>query len=63
MMDLVQSLLDGREFALESEVRAHDYYAEAKTHMTDPAVTSLFEELRLAEAEHQRLLRDEIARL
>lgn len=54
---------DAYEFALESEVRAHDYYAEAKNHLTEPAVNSLFEELRLAEADHQRLLRDEIAKL
>jgi rubrerythrin len=51
------------EFALDSEVRAHDYYAEAKSYVLDEAIVGLFEELRLAEAEHQRLLRDEIAAL
>jgi rubrerythrin len=51
------------EFALESEVRAHDYYAEAKSWVFDAQALQLFEDLRIAEAEHQRLLRDELARL
>ena len=50
-------------FALESEVRAHDYYAEALDFALDPRMTPLFEELREAEAQHQRLLRTELARL
>jgi rubrerythrin len=51
------------EFALESEVRAHDYYAEAKNYVFDAEVVDLFEELRIAEGAHQKLLRDELARL
>jgi rubrerythrin len=51
------------EFALESEVRAHDYYAQAVHYVTEAVVVDLFEELRLAEAEHQRLLRSELANL
>ena len=50
-------------FALESEVRAHDYYAQALDFVVDPQMTTLFEELRDAEAQHQRLLRNELARL
>lgn len=51
------------EFALESEKRAHDYYAEAKSYVLDDSMVELFEELRVAEADHQRLLGDELARL
>jgi rubrerythrin len=51
------------EFALESEVRAHDYYAEAKSFVFDAQAVQLFEDLRLAEADHQRLLREELANL
>ncbi len=51
------------EFALESEVRAHDYYAEAKSWVTDERAVQLFEDLRIAEAEHQRLLQNELAKL
>ena len=51
------------EFALESEGRAHDYYAQAKEYVTDGQLAALFEELRLAEAQHQQLLRGELARL
>ena len=51
------------EFALESEVRAHDYYAEALNFVSDMVVTDLFEHLRAAEADHQRLLREVLAKL
>jgi len=44
------------EIALEAEIRARDYYAEAIDYVTEPTVTSLFEELKAAEIEHQRLL-------
>jgi rubrerythrin len=50
-------------FALESEERAFDYYTQAIDYVTDATLTALFDELREAEAQHQRLLRDELARL
>jgi len=57
------TLRQALELALSAEVKAHDYYAGALEYHTDPAVADLFEELRLAEVEHQRLIREELARL
>ncbi|MEP0775971.1 MAG: ferritin family protein [Acidobacteriota bacterium] len=57
------TLRQALELALSTEVKAHDYYAGALEYHTDPAVADLFEELRLAEVEHQRLIREELARL
>jgi len=51
------------ELALESEVRAHDYYQEAKDWVHNAGVETLFEELREAEEQHQKLLRGELAKL
>jgi rubrerythrin len=51
------------ETALDAEVKAHDYYAGALDYVADPAVTVLFEELRLAELQHQRMIRRQIGRL
>jgi len=45
------------ELALEAETRARDYYGEAVNYVTEPLVVELFEELRDAEIEHQRLLK------
>jgi rubrerythrin len=56
------SLPEALRAALAAEVNAHDYYAGAIEQLTEPAVESLFEELRQAELEHQRLLREEMAR-
>ena len=50
------------DVAMESETRAHDFYAGALEYAVDDKVADLFEGLRLAEAEHQRLLREEMAR-
>lgn len=57
------TLRQALELALAAEVKAHDYYAGALEYHTDPAVADLFEELRLAEVEHQRMIREELARL
>ena len=51
------------EMALEMETRAHDYYAQAKEYATDERVAELLEGFRLAEAEHQRLVREQLDRL
>jgi rubrerythrin len=50
------------EVAMESETRAHDFYAGALDFATDDKVTELFEGLRQAEADHQRMLREEMAK-
>ncbi len=50
-------------FALASEERAFAYYQQAIDFVTDAATVSLFEELRDAEAQHETLLRGELARL
>jgi rubrerythrin len=46
--------------AMESETRAHDFYAGALEFATDDHVAELFEGLRQAEADHQRMLREEM---
>jgi rubrerythrin len=56
------SLREAMDIAMEAETRAHDFYAGALEYTTDETVSDLFEGLRQAEAEHQRLLRDEIDR-
>jgi rubrerythrin len=48
------------EVAMEAETRAHDFYAGALEYATDDQVTELFEGLRQAEADHQRMLEDEM---
>ncbi|MDM7914238.1 MAG: ferritin family protein [Candidatus Eisenbacteria bacterium] len=50
------------EIALDSEEKAHDFFAKAAPYLKDPEVRKLFEELRLEEIEHQRLVREEIAK-
>ena len=57
------SIRSALETALDAEVKAHDYYAGALEYVTDPSVTALFEELRDAEAQHQRMIRRQIAQL
>ena len=51
------------EMALAMETRAHDYYAEAADYAQDQRVAELLEGFRLAEAEHQRLVREQLARI
>jgi len=46
--------------AMESEIKAHDYFAAAIPHVQDTDVKKLFEELRLEEVEHQELVRKEL---
>lgn len=56
------SLRQAFDVAMEAETRAHDFYAAALDYAVDETVSELFEGLRQAEAEHQRLLRDEMDR-
>lgn len=50
------------EIALESETKAHDYFAGAIPYVKDAEVKELFEELRLEEIEHQELVREQLAK-
>ena len=51
------------ELALSSEQKAHDFYASALEHVTDPEIRALFAELRDEETEHVNLVRKIIAGL
>ena len=57
------SLRQAFDVAMDAESRAYDYYDGALDYTTDDTVTDLFEGLRQSEAEHKRLLRDEMDRL
>jgi rubrerythrin len=50
------------EVALESETRAFDFYAGALEYALDEKIAALFEDLRRAEAQHKRLLLEEMDR-
>jgi erythrin-vacuolar iron transport family protein len=49
--------------ALDSEIKAHDYFDQALGHVSDPEVKALFQELRAEEVEHQDLVRRELDKL
>ena len=51
------------EVALESEVKAHDFFDAALAYVQDPDVRALFEELREEEVEHQQLVKAIMAKL
>ncbi len=51
------------EVALESEVKAHDFFASALEFVEDTEVRTLFQELRDEETEHQELVKAVMARL
>jgi rubrerythrin len=55
-------LVDAFKLALDSEKRAEDYYAAALQQALEPTVAELFEDLRLAEVEHQRMLKLELSK-
>jgi rubrerythrin len=48
------------DVAMDAETRAHDFYAGALDYAADEQVAELFEGLRQAEADHQRMLREEM---
>lgn len=50
------------DVAMDAETRAHDFYAGALEYATDDQVTELFEGLRRAEADHRRMLEEEMAK-
>ena len=51
------------EVALESEQKAHDFFAGALPHVVDPDVRALFEELRAEELEHKRMVQERLEKL
>ena len=51
------------QVALEAEIKAHDYFAAALVHISNPDVKALFAELRDEEIEHQDLVKAAMARL
>jgi rubrerythrin len=64
--DQVQATISVRqavEVALRAEERAWEFYDQAIPHVQDPEVRAFFEELRAEEVEHQRLLKDLLAKL
>jgi rubrerythrin len=62
-IEMDMSIRAALQAALQAEVKAHDYYAGALEYATDPGVSALFEELRLAEQSHQRMIQRQLARL
>ncbi len=48
------------EVALESEIKAHDFFTSALPHLRDPEVRALFLDLQSEEVEHQDLVRKEL---
>ncbi len=54
---------DALEVALQSEIKAFDFYDGALNSISDPQVRGLFEELRDQEAKHQELIRETMAKV
>ena len=50
------------EVAMESEVKAYEFFDQALPGIQDPAVRKLFEELRHEESEHQGYLKEQMAK-
>ena len=48
--------------AMESEVKAYEFFAKALPSVQDASVRKLFEELRDEEVEHQNLLKEQMAK-
>ena len=56
------SIADALRVAFEAERNAERYYSGAIEYITDPETLFLLENLRFAEVEHQRLLKEEMAK-
>jgi len=50
------------EVAMESEIKAYEFFAKALPGIQDGSVRKLFEELRDEETEHQNLLKEQMAK-
>jgi len=57
------SVRQAMETALQAEIKAYNFFADALKHITEPSVKRLFEELRDEEIVHQDLVRREMAKL
>jgi rubrerythrin len=57
------TLRQALEIALGAEIRAQDFYADALQFSTGIEVADVLENLRQSEVEHQRLVREQLARL
>jgi rubrerythrin len=62
-MRVIMTARQAMEVALESEVKAHDFFDAALAFVHDPDVRTLFEELRAEETEHQDLVKAVMAKL
>jgi demethoxyubiquinone hydroxylase (CLK1/Coq7/Cat5 family) len=51
------------DVAMESEVKAYEFYHDALAEISDAKVTELFIELRDEEAKHQKLIHEIIAKM
>jgi rubrerythrin len=54
---------EAMDVAMQAEIKAHDYFAAALQHVTDPDVKALFTELRDEEIEHQDMVKAAMAKL
>ncbi len=57
------SAKDSLLVALQSEVKAYDFFDKALEHIADASVRELFEELRSEEIDHQNMVKRELAKL
>jgi rubrerythrin len=60
---MFMSVRQAMEVALDSEIKAHDFFADALTHVQHADVKALFAELRDEELEHQALVKQVMAKL
>lgn len=60
---MFMSVHDAMDVAFAAEVKAHDYFAAALEHVTNPDVKTLFAELRDEEIEHQEMVKAATANL
>lgn len=60
---MFMSVHDAMDVAMAAEVKAHDYFAAALEHVSNPDVKALFTELRDEELEHQEMVQAATAKL
>ena len=60
---MFMSARQAMDVALDCEIKATDFFADALAYVRDPDVRALFEELRAEEVEHQELVKSVMARL
>lgn len=60
---MFMSAKDSLLVALQSEVKAYEFFDQALEHIADASVRDLFQELRSEEIDHQNLVKRELAKL